>query len=471
MGVKNLNILINLYKNHQNVVPKTFYLAVVDGNNMLITFLQSAIKNLNYGMDIIEQVEDIITNVYERVIKEFDKFVRTYKMKEIWVVFDPRKKLEYNFDMNTFDLIDIDHFKQKYNSDVFTLASKESEHNKRERSRMYSEKDFSNLSEKELYGLRNQRIANRLIKMLQKTLVNASRFTNGCGWLDEEHDCLSKSIVMSEQYKLFVVQGEHTEADLIIKNLVESFNILYPNEQFLIISKDTDYKILFANRDNVWCSELNCNRSDIISPYITWKNFFKPLTDIRPIDIYKAVIRIAPLIGNDYTAGYSSIISLRNTADMNLPILKLFDKNINTTINLRTNIGKFLIRYHYDKTLDENVKLFDSELYNVYIESVAIYNNWLFFGNDYNINTKHIDFDENLKLIYNIILSPEFGTTMKAHNDNEFVQMFYDVRKRKHESMDDYFDDIDDETQSVPTQSEHPNTSLVVDEFDGYFDD
>ena len=467
MGVKNLNILLNLYKNEQTDVPTTMYLAVIDGNNMLITFLQSAIKNLSYGIDIVKQTENIICMVYERVIKELDKFVRIYNLKEVWVVFDPRKKLEYNIDADLFNLIDIEYFKNKYNSDKFVLSSKDTEHIKRQKSRQYSEKTFNNPLEKELYGYQNQRIANKLVKMLQKTLVNASRFTNGCNWLDEDYDYLTNKYKMKEDYKLYIVQGEHTEADLIIKNLIEMFNVLHPNDNFLVISKDTDYKILFSNLANVWCSELNCNRSDIISPYLTWSNFFKPLTDkhpISPTELYNMVIRLAPLIGNDYTAGYSSIITLRNDSNMNLPILKLFDKDINAPINCRTNLGKFLLRYHYGNTLDENIKMYDSELYSVYIESVVIYTNWLMFGNDFAVNTKHINFDENLKLIYNIVLLPEFSESMKAKDENDFVNLFYAVHNDDNKELDEYLDAMGEDNEQ-PTKGDP-----IANEFDDYFD-
>ena len=468
MGVKNLNVLLNLYKNDQSIIPKTMYLAVIDGNNMLITFLQSAIKNLNYGIDIIKQTENIMCMVYERVIKELDKFVRLYGLKEIWIVFDPRHKLEYNIDVDLFNLLDIEYFKNKYNADKFVLTSKDTEHVKRQKSRQYSEKTFDDALEKELYGYQNQRIANKLIKILQKTLVNASRFTNGCNWLDEDYDYLTNKYKPKEEYKLYIVQGEHTEADLIIKNLIEMFNTLYSNENFMVISKDTDYKILFSNLANVWCSELNCNRADIINPYLTWMNFFKPLTDKQPIspnELYNMVIRLAPLIGNDYTAGYSSIITLRNEYNMNLPILKLFDKSINAPVNVRTNLGKFLLRYHYNNTLDENVKMYSNELYSVYIESVVIYTNWLMFSDDFAINTKHIDFNENLKLVYNIVLAPEFNESMKAKDENEFVKLFYAVHDDENEEMDKYLQAMDEDITNQTSKEDNQ----IVDEYDEYF--
>ena len=472
MGVKNLNILINLFKNNYKDVPREMYSAVVDGNNMLITFLQSAVSNLSFGMNIVEQTNYIISTVYERVIKEFDKFVKTFHLHEIWLVFDPRKKFEYNIDRKLFNLIDYDYFDNKYKGETFTLSSKDNEHNKRERGRMYSEKTFDNDNDKELYGYRNQRIANKLVKIIQKLLIDVSRFTNGCDYLNEEHNILTSKYKMTEKYKLYIVQGEHTEADLIIKNLVEMFNTLHSNYNFLVVSKDTDYKILFANRPNVWCSDLNCNRLNVVSPYIMWCNFFKPLTDYKDIDIYKAVIRLAPLIGNDYTAGCSSIITIRNDKEINLPILRLFNKNIITSINMRTNLGKFLSKFNYDKTLDENVKVYDKSLYDAYIESVVIYENWLMFGNDYYVNTKQMDLDENLKLVYNIILKNEFNN-LSAKDENDFINMFHEINNKSINEFDEYLDILDsssDETnnqQSTQTNNQSVNKSCV-DDIDEY---
>lgn len=448
MGVTNLNILINLYKNKQDIIPKNMYAAIVDSNNMLFAYIQSAVKNLKSDFDIVKQTEYIISTVYSRVIEELDKFVKRYDIQEVWFVFDPRHKMNYNIDINLFDLIDFEYFKNKYKEDKFTVLLKDNEHNKRIQNITKREKQFEDPKEKEYYGFQNVSLARKLIKMIQKCLVNTSRFTNGCDWLDEEHDYLSNKYPMKEKYKMYVVQGEHTEADLVIKHLIEVLNILHRDNNFLIISRDTDYKILFSDHPNVWCTELNCRFSDVINPFITWQNFFAPLSDIKkkelsPSEIYDMTIRLSALIGNDYTRSQQSIINIKRYKNMNLPILKLFNNNIDAPINKRTTLGKLLSNYNYGISLDENIKIFNKDLYNVYIESVVIYKNWIMFNSDYAINTKHLNFDENLKIIYNKILKPEFDKSMTTKTEDEFVKAFYNVNTE----YDDYLDAIEEDTK------------------------
>ena len=425
MGIKNLNILMNNYSSKIKP-PKDFHYMVIDGNNLIISYLSSAMSVMASDINIAEQTNFILKYCYTMIIEEMDKFVKRYNIKEIWIVFDPNKRIKYNIDPKIFNIIDKDVFN---NEEPFILNAKDDEHIKREKSRNNSVKQIDDDNKRELYGYRNINILHKLLRTIQKALVGLSRFILNVNILDEDKDYLNKSITPKEEYKLYIAKSENNEADFIIKNLCEDFSILHNNENILVVSKDTDYKVLLCNLENVWVSDLRVyNSNSIINPHNVWKKFFEPLKNINEDDIFENVIRLAPLFGNDYTASCGSIITIsdkdKNNDDMNLPILMLFDPSIHYSINTRTNLGKFLSSYDYSLSLDENVKHFNKNFYNYYIQSVLLYSNYKFFR-EFKISTKKFTFQESLEFIYSNILVKNLHVIPSSPTCEDFCNKFY----------------------------------------------
>ena len=435
MGIKNLNILINNYSSSTKP-PKTFHYMVIDGNNLIISYLSSAMSVMSDNIDIAEQTSFILKCCYSMIVEELDKFVKRYKINEIWIVFDPNRKITYNIDPNTFDVIDKDMFN---NTEPFVLNAKDDEHIKREKSRNSTVKQFDDDNKRELYGYRNINMLHKLLRTIQKALVGLSRFVLNVNTLDEEKDYLNELYYPKEDYKLYIAKSENNEADFVIKNLCEDFSILHDDYNILVVSKDTDYKVLLCDLRNVWISDLRVYSNQIVNPYNTWRKFFEPLVDISDDEMFDYVIRLAPLFGNDYTSGCGSIISItdkdKNNDKMNLPILLLFDPSIHCKINKRTNLGKFLLSYNYSLTLDENVKNFNKSLYTYYIQSVLLYTNYKFFR-EFKISTKKFCFQDSLNFIFTNILVKTLHTIPSSPTYELFCNKFYSSKEKTCDDMD-----------------------------------
>lgn len=440
MGVKNLNILFSNYNNH-NAIPKEFNYVVIDGNNMIISFLSSSVKDIPEDYDITKQTHYILKQCYIMIVTELNKFVEKYNVKEIWFVLDPNKKICYNIDAEFFDLIDEEIFKEniKEDSTKFKLTAKDEEHEKRNKQKNSSVIEFDDDDRREIYGYKNITLLHKLLRTIQKSLINLSRFSLKANSDDEEPDYLNKLIKLKDTVSFYVAQSYNNEADFVIKNLCEDFYNLHKDKNVLVISKDTDYKILLSDLPTVYISDLRVRSSDtIVNPLSMWLKFFEPL-GLTEDEIYYYVIRLAPLFGNDYTTGTAPIINInKDVKNMNLCVLKLFSPNINAKIPKISSFGKFINKYDYTKSLEENIKNYNTKFYNHYIRSVLLYTNYRYFR-DFWIMTNKNNFDNNLKFIYENILLKNLKTINSVKDVNDFVNKFYNIDKQEVEDMEDYF--------------------------------
>ena len=442
MGIKNLKYLFKTIQSPGN--PNGFQTMVVDGNNLIITFLYSAKTKVEkehsvndwqgFSFDIVQQTKYILLEAYKMIIKELNNFVEHYNLNDIWIVFDPTKNMRYNILLDKFNLIDKTYFDSLQHDDknVISLNLKEDEHKKREQSRNLS-KDKIHVAEtyitnnefynslgdielvkelfKQSYGYNDMTLLHKLSRMLQKALTSKSRFSLGVNFKDEKEDYINLHANVNLKCKLYVVRAKD-EADLVIKNICNDINIINTGlTKILVMSKDTDYKVLFADSPNVYITDLHCySHVPLFHPYSAWREVLPE--ELTKGNIYDYVIRLAPIFGNDYTTG-NSIINLSETADGKEQLQALLTFK-NDNISKRSTLYKFIDSFSETdgiistEELDTRIKTFMEPTYYVkYLQSIVIYKNFNYFCN-FEITTKQFNFDQNLDFVYNNILQPAF---------------------------------------------------------------
>lgn len=487
MGIKNLKYLFKTIKTADP--PKEFQSMVVDGNNLIVTFLYTAKTKVEkdyplnewqgFSIDIVKQTRYILLEAYKMIINELNRFVNKYKLNDIWITFDPTKNMRYNILLDKFNLIDKSYFDtlKPDNKNVVSLNLKEEEHKKREQSRNLSRdkihttenhiensdyyKDIGDIKLvkelfKQSYGYNDMTLLHKLSRMLQKALISKSRFTLGVNFQDEREDFINLHTNVDINCKLYTVRAKD-EADLVIKNICNDIDIINSGlTKILVMSKDTDYKVLFADSPNIFITDLHCDGyTPLFHPYSAWREVLPKELTTR--SIYDYVIRFAPIFGNDYTTGHS-IINLSDTSN-GIEQLKALLTFKGANISKRSTLYKFISAFSETNgiistnELDNRIKTFmDNGYYIKYLQSVVIYKNFNYFCN-FEISTKRFDFDVNLDFVYNSILIPTFDAlytfplsadakeiVASAHPLEDFKTEFYTEVPNLAAVSDEYFD-------------------------------
>ena len=204
----------------------------------------------------------------------------------------------------------------------------------------------------------------------------------------------------------------------------------------LILSMDTDYLILFADMPNVDVAQLQ-HRSTIYNPVKCWKNILGQYYS------YELVIRIAPILGNDYTV-HEMIISAKNFDD----VLSLFNVNgqfSSLKFNQRKKVYKVvdgarqqngLIDFKY---LDDLIYGWNSAYFLKYFLSVTIYTNWNTY-NKYNIvpQQNNIMVEEETSKVFRKILE----YINESYKDNETITLYEWDSTMLFVNWDEFFDTI-----------------------------
>lgn len=472
MGVKNLNKLFAAYNLRQQY-PKTFEYVIIDGNNMIFSFIASCVSNMKDNLSISEQIRYIIENTFKDLLSEINKFVNAYHTKEVWFILDPHKKITYKIDEKIFNLIDAEYYKkniiepyrikqenEKETSSSILLHIKDDEQINRIESqksaanRVY-DKNIDKTNDEKDQQLKKQALyfksgdgISKLTKTLQKCIIQYSRYSLGLIDGSEQDDFINdicKSVKINAN--LYAVRSKNNEADFIIKNLAHDLNILNSSYNILVISKDGDYNILLSNIPNVWIhKDLRCYRK-IFNPYSFWIEFFKPILDIvtsstYTFDVYKFVYRLSPLFGNDYTRDKKIDLSFINlgTISKDNNLLYLFitiNEKEYKELRANTNLNKFLRwRYNkYDRERNENefisfsdfdqlLKDYREDFYIKYLQSIVLYENYIYFR-EFKITTKNMNLENDIKFIYKHILLEEFTDGILIDRNNKMTEEIF----------------------------------------------
>lgn len=416
MGVQNLNKIIHSCNTSAETIFKRI---IIDGSNLLLHQLKHFTAQLKqlypitvwnaYDKNIIFQTNFLITNTVADIFRTILALKHRFQAEEIYIVFDPPGVSEYYV---SGDMIDIGNTYQKLSKNKYIsrfLSDEEIANNitiefniKKDeqdaRKRAADKKDFITNTTLSIDSLK----LSDSDKEVMKDIFKQAYFYNETSELVKLFEIIIEQISHEiNNYKqtdlsfnVYLVKA-HLEADLVIKNIA----IRHKNNdrKTLVLSMDTDYYVLFSDSPNVYVTDLYYDK--IYNPYECWNEF---LGDAYS---YNVVIRLAPLLGNDYTAK-AYVISPDSNKDDILALLNIYDFN-DLRKSKRKKIYKFIGNYTPKEEeitdiniLDDMVFKYDDIYFNKYYLSIITYKNWKYY-NEFEI----INEDENRPCLTNELLT------------------------------------------------------------------
>lgn len=419
MGVKNLN---NIVRRIPETNKRTFPTIIIDGTNMLITYLSRCHSNMEINfnktefntvnLNLIKQMRYIIDETSRSLVSSISNFKQRYGAEKILFVMDPNKQVEYKINENM-------QFNEKYRALLLPPADDN------EAEKIYRIKD----AEKEARKNSNSKkayVSDIYMKILQdRPQIYAEKFRQSFHFSENSnlfkliHICLHNAA--NELYRrfpgLFYIVNAEDEADLVIKNIGETES---EKNDVLICSTDTDYFVLFSNNPRVFVTSLKA-MDEIYSPLIQWRAAFNhngvQIIPDNEINFY--AFRLSALFGNDYTR--ETLITAKEYENC----LKIFAPNLFEVKTRRSNINKIILNeksfyssyYERQNNGDELMPFFEYfdeiiENYTAknnnhlwffnYLLTVTIYTNFRFFdrykieNNEYDISAIIASFISNL---------------------------------------------------------------------------
>ena len=422
MGVKDLNNIVR----KQAVSSKNklrFDTVVIDGSNLIITFILSAASDLQrrapktkyntINRNMLYQMKYIVDIAKNRGIEVLSQWLNRFHPDAIYFIMDPKKGVNYklttDMEISTFareflfngvasTTPDMDEpFELKPDEPVeeieFDLKTEEQE----ARKRASSKKEQIT----EMYDSLKTETDDTLATLYRQSF----HFMEPCNAIalgKMVSSLIFKEFDQQHPGILHVIAAED-EADLVIKNIGENttkaFERTVENEtttiqpKTLICSADTDYFILFSNNPNVYITGLHAF-DKVYSPIEQWRLAFTVEYEdgteeqlIKDSRIFDYVIRLAPLFGNDYNR--QMIISAKKYENALAAFYPLKTAN---TMSKRSGIGKLIAaeKHFYGPSLISTHK-FDRLMYDYmlnhakidfkrYLYSVFVYKNYRHFS-------------------------------------------------------------------------------------------
>lgn len=397
MGVQGLN---NIIKKCPSETRTTYKRIIIDGSNLVFTKLSRSLSQLKKSFpiddwksvdkDIIFQTRFIIDSSVNDIINFVNYCKSRYSAEEVFLVLDPTKTPGYivNSNMKFAPLEDgtdqllkdckytgtILHEDEIQNGTTIEFNIKSDEQETRKKRNSKSELINNELGKIDNLGIKGEGNVDVL-----KSIYQQSFFYNSTSELIK--------LIRPVMYKVerefvdenvFIIDAED-EADLVIKNIAMN-NIglestLEGDFYTLVMSADTDYYILFADSPKVHATTL-MNNSPIYSPYRCWNVFLEDAYS------YDAVIRVAPLLGNDYTTHESIITAVRSANDIR-DLFNIDDEFMNLRSNARKKVYNVVGSYRPKEgditsvsAIDEMVYNFNVNYFKKYFLSTIIYKNW-----------------------------------------------------------------------------------------------
>lgn len=456
MGVKELNLILKNCSTESSL--KHHDVVIIDGSNLIFQSLTSQLGKLKKNNVIIKQwnsidlpllstITLILQNSYNDISNLIDKYLND-DVKEIYIVMDPAQTPSYKINTS----MSYNHKYERLIKDDETLSSgatvelnikvAEQEARKKRNSKTESmQKEISYIQQLK----QSQNLTDEEIEILVSIYKQSYCFFN-----NNELLCLAwvvlKKIDATYHDKNVKIIDSIDEADLVIKNIAHEYTEDVP---ILVLSMDTDYNILFSDSPNVDTASL-MNMSIIHNPYNCWKQILGEAFS------YQTVIRIAPILGNDYTVR-EPIISAKNYKD----VLALLNID-NTFDTLKTSARKKV----YDvvcgvkrpegltklEDIDEMIYKWNKEYFLKYYLSTIIYENWNVY-NRYKVLDKQDEISieqETNKSLKKILFALQENydkdekITLYKWNSmymfNDWDEFFSSVEKNSFDNFEDFLD-------------------------------
>jgi hypothetical protein len=459
MGVKDLNNIVRKQPVANKNMPQ-FDTLVIDGSNLIITFVLSAASDLQrkapktkyntINRNMLYQMKYIVEIAKSRGVDVLNQWLKRFRPNTIYFSMDPQKGVNYklttDMDISTFAREFLFNGVASVSKDMdepFDLKSDES----------VEEIEFDLKTEEQEARKKASSKKPQLIEMYDKlktdtddTLATLYRqsfhFMEPCNAIALGR--MISSLIFMEFDRmhpgiLHVIAAED-EADLVIKNIGEKTTQPFSRKEgeeeitvqpkTLICSADTDYFILFSNNPNVYITGLHAY-DKVYSPIEQWRLAFTVVYEdgseeqlIKDNRIFDYVIRLAPLFGNDYNR--QTIISAKKYENALAVFYPISTAN---TISKRSGIGKLIAaEKHFYSTSVISAHKFDRLIYDYmlnhakidfkrYLYSVFVYKNYSRFGTYHDVD---ISVDET-ELIKNIF------DKWSSHPDPEGKYTVYDL--------------------------------------------
>ena len=390
MGVKEFNKIRDKYGTPiDNSVE--FTKIITDASNLIHTYLSASYSELSkrcgkydFGgikLDIISQCATIVNDVFDSISKYIYSILRTYPKAEAIFVVDPVNTPNYIVDSGN-ENIELVYLREIFPNAQLALGT-----------RSLFRVNIKEEEQKKRQG----------IDMIQQVLDKNSEAN------DEFKTLVKESMLLGSQHKIIILMEPllsmllekfknekkvkfiraKCEADLLIKNLAYE----YKGENVLVKSKDTDYYFLLSEFEWCYCSDLKIS-SSIYNPNELWNTLLKGKFS------YDVVIRLSPILGNDYTTHQNIINSAKDNDITDLlnidnSFMNLESRRSNSKIKQLYNIAienGFESDIEDDELtdvsiLDELVHIFNAEYFKRYYLSVIIYTEWGFY-NEYETLTQ-----------------------------------------------------------------------------------
>jgi hypothetical protein len=379
MGVKDLNVII---KSFTSSAVSDFSTVVIDGSNLLIIVLNRVLKHLreryllkfwnSIDLNIIKQYKFLVQNTLKEIKYTIRRVKSQYKASKIIIVMDPPNRVTYKMNDKMV-------FNQKYKEFMFDTNSeinvqmKENEQNRRNMAA--SKINKINRDEESIKSL----VANSSDLKAEDEISLLEIYRQSNHFLTPSNLLKLMPVILSEldfsEDSTVEIVSAIDEADLVIKNIAEETLAKEPLSRLLVLSKDTDYCILFADNKNVYVSAFD---NVTYNPHFIWSTFLKEAYN------FDIIVRLAPLLGNDYSG--EGLILANTSSSMILNLL-----NIDNTFHMIASEKRKKIKIfggmniEQDKIttseqLDDAVYNFDRQYFRLYMSSVIIYTNWQNFG-------------------------------------------------------------------------------------------
>jgi hypothetical protein len=459
MGVKDLNNIVRRQAISNKNMPK-FDTLIIDGSNLIITFVLSAASDLQrrapktsyktINRNMLYQMKYIVEIAKSRGVEVLNQWLKRFRPDTIYFSMDPQKGVNYKL---TTDM-EISTFAREFLFNGVASTSKDmDEPFELKPDEPVEEIEFDLKTEEQEARKKASSKKPQLIEMYDKlktdtddvlaTLYRQSfHFMEPCNAIALGR--MVSSLIFMEFDKLHpgilhVIAAED-EADLVIKNLGEKTSKPFSRKEgdeeitiqpkTLICSADTDYFILFSGNPNVYITGLHAF-DKVYSPIEQWRLAFTVVYEdgseeqlIKDNRIFDYVIRLAPLFGNDYNR--QQIISAKKYENALAVFYPIPTAN---TLSKRSGIGKLIAaeKAYYGPNVISAHK-FDRLMYDYmlnhakidfkrYLYSVFVYKNYSRFDKYHEID---ISVDET-ELIKNMF------DKWSSHPDPEGKYTVYDL--------------------------------------------
>lgn len=366
MGIHNLNYLFvnSLDYSKQIKENNKIKTVIVDGSNLVITYLSAVVSGLVYNepeQRLLQRYKQIIEETTCSISNVLKTYKHIYKDAELIVIFDSTSNPDYRI---------------RQGREFKIIKAKELESKTRATRRNNDSKLKSIIERMKLDGKTDEEIE----CYLQMTYLN--RPDNYFKLVKD----VTNYLVHTTQFPVTFFSGV-SETDFVIRSL--AFTRADEDNEVLVLSVDTDYLVLLSDVEHAYLKKIQLTEKKILYPYAIWR-------ETLGVELtFEQIVKLAIIFGCDYNE-HSGLIIL-DAKDVN--------KNINNTTALL-------------KSYDETSAHFGSTRLKKIKDALKRINKKDIQNDNSLISTLDLLVDDNFKEIYEIYCNWEYNTDFVRYNDN-----------------------------------------------------